>query len=249
MSKKWYNYFVSTDEGEAGGEREVAPNDAAAQVEELARATGTRPSAPGAQPAAAPPRTAAQVASRVPEPAMPPARAQGAPVSFAEIYKLASISTPLHGYTIFKIAEMLENEYLRGMAPEVKRRSVLVALDAARVKIDEIVQDAVSRDRALDAYERAQQKALDDLQSRKADENRRVQAELDRLVAEHQARIQANNDEVVREKERLYGWRLKKQEEEQRIADAIGYFLSENPITTSAAGPAPPSTPPAARDK
>ena len=65
---------------------------------------------------------------------------------------------------------------------------------------------------------------------------------MDRIVAEHRARIQANNDEVAKSKEKFYGWRLLKQQEEQRIADAVSYFVTENPITTSSQE-APPSKP------
>jgi hypothetical protein len=178
----------------------------------------------------------------LPEPKFaPPA---GAPASFDEIYNLAEIPAPEHGYTILKVAEMLENEHIRGLSPAVKRSSILVALDAAGVKVDEVIQDAVRRDRALDGYERAQQATLESLEKSKAVENREIQAELDRLTAEHQARMQSNEDQVAREKERLYGWRLKKQQEEQKIAAAVGYFVSENPITTSGPSPAPPATPP-----
>ena len=66
---------------------------------------------------------------------------------------------------------------------------------------------------------------------------------MDRLVAEHRARIQANNDEIAKEKERFYAWRLQKQQEEQKIADAVSYFVSENPITVSGAAAAPPPAP------
>ena len=59
-----------------------------------------------------------------------------------------------------------------------------------------------------------------------------IQAELDRLTEEHKARIQANKDEVAKEKERFYGWRLQKQQEEQKISDSVSYFVVENPITT-----------------
>ena len=54
---------------------------------------------------------------------------------------------------------------------------------------------------------------------------------MDRMVAEHRARIQANNDEFAKEKERFYSWRLQKQQEEQKIADTVSYFVTENPIT------------------
>ena len=88
------------------------------------------------------------------------------------------------------------------------------------------------RDRALDTYERVQQRAVEELETRKSKENRSIQAEIDRYVTEQRAKIQANNDEIAKEKQRFTGWRLKKQQEEKKIADAVGYFVSENPITT-----------------
>jgi hypothetical protein len=165
------------------------------------------------------------------------------PTSFDEIYHAAEITDVSHGYTILKVADMLQSEYIRSLAPTVKRSSVLLALEAAGVKLQEVIEDAVRRDRALDTYEHVQEKALHELESRKVDENSQIQAELDRIVAEHQARIQKNNDEVAKEKERFYGWRLKKQQEEQKIYDAVSYFVTENPITTSGRPPEPPGPP------
>jgi len=137
-----------------------------------------------------------------------------------------------------KIAEMLQSDRIRTLPAEVKKSSVLLALDAAGVKIEEVIEDAVKRDRALDGFERIQKKALDELESRKQQENKQIQDELDRLAEEHKARIQANNDEVAKEKERFYAWRLQKQQEEQKISDSVSYFVTENPITTGDAAAA-----------
>jgi hypothetical protein len=104
--------------------------------------------------------------------------------------------------------------------------------------VQEVLQDAIKRDRALDTYERLQEQQLASLEAAKIKENQQIQAELDRVIAEHRARMQANTDEVARERERFFGWRLKKQEEEQKIADAVSYFVTENPITTRPAAPA-----------
>ena len=129
---------------------------------------------------------------------------------------------------------MLESEHIRNQPSDVKKSSVLVALDAAGVDIKEVIQDAVRRDRALDTYERVQQRAADELESRKTKENTDIQAQIDQFVTAQHAKIQANNDEVMREKTRFTGWRLKKQQEEKKIAEAVGYFVTENPITTGA---------------
>ena len=42
--------------------------------------------------------------------------------------------------------------------------------------------------------------------------------------------------DVEKQKEALASWRIQKQLEEQRIADCVSYFVTDNPITTAARG-------------
>jgi len=215
MTKKWYNYFVSVDEDPAGA------------------ASSSANAKPSAGPRTGPAQTVADIASSVAaEPKFTSPVSSTA--SFPEIYKAAEITEPTQGYSILKVADMLQSEHIRSMPMDVKRSSVLVALDAAGVDIKDVIQDAVRRDRALDTFERVQEKAVNDLEARKNQENGRIQAEIDKYVSEQRAKIQANNDEVTREKERFFGWRLKKQQEEKKISDAVAPFVTENPITTGA---------------
>ena len=220
MSKKWYNVFVSVGgagDRPAGTAGEAAPANAAMAVADIAASVAAEP----------------KFTTTVKNPA-----------SFAEVYDAAEIRPPGHGFTIMKVAEMLQSEHIRNLPRDVKRSSVLVALEASGEALQDVIQDAVKRDRALDTFERVQQKSVDDLEARKTQENQQIQAEMDRIVSEHQARVQANRDEVAKEKERFFAWRLKKQEEEQKISDAVSYFVVENPITTGApaAAPAPSRT-------
>jgi hypothetical protein len=173
-----------------------------------------------------------------------PPKTAGTPApsaSFNEIYDAAEIKPGPHGYTIFKIADMLQSEHIRNLPSEVKRSSVLVALEAAGVKLADVIDDAVRRDRALDTFERLQQKQVDDYEAAKSAENRKIQEEMDRLIAEYRAKIQANIEDVGKRREALNTWRFQKQIEEQKIADAVSYFVTENPITTSGRNPAPPA--------
>jgi hypothetical protein len=135
---------------------------------------------------------------------------------------------------------MLESEHIRNLPSDVKKSSVLVGLDAAGVDIKEIIQDAIRRDRALDTYERVQQRAAAELEARKNKENSDIQAQIDQYVTGQRAKIQSNNEEVAREKERFTSWRMKKQQEEKKIADTVGYFVTENPITTGDVNAPPP---------
>lgn len=215
MSKKWYNYFVSVDE--AGG---ATP------------AGGSFPRTTSASSKSAA-QSVAEIASTIaPEPKFTTPVSD--PTSFDEIYKAAEIPPAPQGYSILKVAHMLESEHIRNLPSDVKKSSVLVALDAAGADIKDVIQDAVRRDRALDTYERVQQRAVAELESKKSQENAQLQAQIDKYLTEQRAKIQSNNDEIAREKERFAGWRLKKQQEEKKIADTVGYFVSENPITTGA---------------
>jgi hypothetical protein len=219
MSKKWYNYIVSVDDASDAQQGTNVPN------------------APGAAKSAA--QSVAEIASSIAaEPKFTTPVSD--PTSFDEIYKAAEIPTPPQGYTILKISQMLESEHIRNLPSDVKRSSVLVGLDAAGVDIRQIIQDAIRRDRALDTYERVQQRAAEELEARKNKENSEIQAQIDQYVSGQRAKIQSNNEEVAREKERFAGWRLKKQQEEKKIADAVGYFVTENPITTGDVNAPPP---------
>jgi hypothetical protein len=206
MAKKWYSYFIVTD-------------DAAAPV---ARAD---------EPAADAPRRVSDVA---PEPAGEPTleAAAAGPVDLTTVYESAKIEPPPHGYSVLKVAEMLESEHIRSLPPDVKRKSVLVALDAAGVKVDDIVQDAVRRDRALDTFERVLEKHVAELRAQTEAANREIEQEIARRVAELRARVDENRRKVEQEEREFHAWRTRKQQEEETIARAVGYFVSENPITT-----------------
>jgi Asp-tRNA(Asn)/Glu-tRNA(Gln) amidotransferase A subunit family amidase len=206
MGKPWYSFFVVREEGADG---QSADAEARAQA----------------------PRRVADV---VPEAEPSFTTPVASPTALEDIYRSAQIAVAAHGYTVLKIADMLQSEHIRSLPSEVKRKSILVALDAAGVTVSEIVEDAVRRDRALDTYERVLQKNLEELRAQKDAENAELEEEIARRQAELRARIESNNQEVSREVESLRAWQVRKQNEEQRIAEAVSHFVSENPVTTTA---------------
>jgi hypothetical protein len=225
MAKKWYELFVSV---------EPASQSAASGESNTGAASSAEDSASAAQ-------TVAEIASSIgPEPSF--TAAQG-PVSFDEIYKAADISAPPHGYTITKVADMLQSEHIRNLPSEVKRSSILLALEAAGVKLKEVIEDAVRRDRALDTYERVLQKSVEELEATKKEENHHIEAELERIMVEHRTRLQANNDALALEKEKFFSWRIQKQQEEKKIADAVSHFVSENPVSVGGSATSAPAKP------
>lgn len=220
MPKKWYNYIVSVDDP-VGAE----PSPPNAKGTPVATKSAAQSVAEIASSMAAEPKFTTPVSD---------------PTCFDEIYKAAEIPPAPQGYSILKISQMLESERIRNLPSDVKRSSVLVALDAAGIDVKDVIQDAIRRDRALDTYERVQQRAAEELEARKTKENSEIQAQIDKYVTEQRAKMQSNNEAISREKERFTGWRLKKQQEEKKIAEAVGYFTSENPITTGDVNAPPP---------
>lgn len=216
MSKKWYNYFISLESEEAQKESAKEEMDAP-------------PSSPE------PPHQVSELIEHEPEPhiAQPIETEGGEPVDFHAIYDAVGIKSPAGNFDVYKVEQMLNSDHLKEMTRSVKKNAVLVAVEAAGVSIDDVVKDAVQRDRALDAYETVEEKSVQQLEKQKSEENMAIQEEIDRFLQEKRAIIEANNQAVRNAKERFRDWQLRKQEEEQRIFDVVNYFLSPNPITTS----------------
>jgi hypothetical protein len=51
-------------------------------------------------------------------------------LSYEDIYRAAGILTADSGYGIHKVVDMLNSDRIRNLSPEIKRASVLMALDA-----------------------------------------------------------------------------------------------------------------------
>lgn len=159
---------------------------------------------------------------------------------FDEIYRAAGIKGPRLGYTIEKVIEMLQSEHIKNLPSDAKRSSLLMALDAAGVQVDEVLHDATLRQHALTSHETVQLKRLEGYEARKAQENAAIQEEAERVAAEYAARISRNLDELAQERDSFRKWQAKKQNEAQRIVAAVSLCFSQG------AAPASSSPKPAA---
>jgi hypothetical protein len=135
-------------------------------------------------------------------------------LSYEDIYHAAGILTPRSGYGVHKVVDMLNSDRIRELSKDIKRASVLMALDAAGTSPDELLKDATHRQQALNSYEAGQQKQLEEFEARKAQENTKIQAELE---------------------EALRNWQMAKQHETQRISEVIE--LCAKPAPTPLAEP------------
>ena len=164
--------------------------------------------------------------SRVEElPENMPAPPKTAP--FEQIYLSAGNRLPQIPYGILKVREMADSPHLAGMSPDAKRGALLMALEAAGAQTEDLLQDAVARQRVLTEYEEKQQERLHDFESAKTEANRVIQGELDRLTSQYMTRIQANLDEIAQQQDHVHAWQKRKQQECQRIADTASLLLPQ----------------------
>jgi hypothetical protein len=162
---------------------------------------------------------------RLAEQAPKPARTGrlGEYVSFDEIYSSTPAAEPEGEYSIVKVAAMLKSNHLAGMSMDTKRAALMMALEAAGVEVKDILQDAMLRQRALNDYEETQQKILREFECAKNEENRQIQAELDKVTASYMARVQNNVDEMGQQQDAFRAWQKTKQQESAAIAEATTY--------------------------
>jgi hypothetical protein len=184
---------------------------------------------PGAAPEPAQDPTLSKVAALATTSPRDPAKY----AAFDQVYASAAIKAPKVAYGILKVAEMVNSSHLTGLSPEARRCSLLMALEAAGAEIEDLLQDAVVRQKALNDYEHAQQHRLKEFEAIKLEENSKIQAELERFTGQYLSRIQANLDEVAREQDSFHSWQREKHQESQRITEAATFCVPQGSLANS----------------
>lgn len=166
------------------------------------------------------------------------------PVGIDQVYAASKIGKPAHGFTLEKIAGMLADPRLAALDPQARAGAIAVVLEAQGVKIEEVVQDAATRDAALDKFEAFLTDKLVSLQVEVDEDRRRMEAEIERLIQKKQEELARLSERVENKERELARFRRVKREEERRLFEVVRAFTAENPITVTpvADGAAPPPT-------
>lgn len=190
---------------------------------------GGKPPAPPAEPLDLPPELA--------EPLPAPVRSElpADVTDFTGVYDEAGIALPAHGYGIEKVIEMLQGRRLQPLAREVKATAVMAALDAAGVPMQDVVDDAVARDRALDAFEAGKQAELRELQKRSEARIQQIKQEIDAFLKQKSDEMEALKRAADQAAQSFAQLQARKRREEERLHEAVSHFVepTANPITTS----------------
>jgi hypothetical protein len=167
---------------------------------------------------------------------------------FEAVFKAAGINAPAHGYSAYKVLEILSSPEFANLDSKAKAGALAGFLKmnpTGPVPIADVVQDAVRRDQALDKFEdflRTKLKARTDEIEK---QNRDLQAEIDALALRNRERMDSNRKTLAAEEERFVRWQVTKRIEERKLFDAVAPFVETNPISTGSGGDKHTSRPPA----
>jgi hypothetical protein len=167
----------------------------------------------------------------------------------ATVYKEAGIESPLHGYGVDKLTDMLSSPHLASATREVRATAAQVALEAARVPLRDIIDDALLRSKALAAFEA--DKAFD-LQASQMRAERRAQVlrdQVDVFRRQKNAEIDELKRTIDAADQSLAQLRARKRREQERLHRIVTHFVEPRPAVAApppiAARPAAPFPPPA----
>lgn len=158
------------------------------------------------------------------KPAMP------APPPFEQICQSATVKPPKLAYGIQKVAEMSNSPHLAGMSPALKRKALLMALEASGTDVGQVLNDMVTRQRALKEYEESYLDKVNQFEAAQTEQNRLQKVELDRITGQFKARIQVSLDEVERWHDGFREWQKSKQQELQRLNDAAALCVPHEAV-------------------
>jgi len=148
------------------------------------------------------------------------------------VYREAAVHPPPHGYGVDRVGEMLETKRFGSLDRDTKRKAILAALDAASVSIRDVIQDAVLRDEALEAFESVKQREVEELRVRTEGRIQTIQQELETVLRDSNAeleRLKRGTEESARS---FAQFQERKRGEESRLRQLLGHFVrdEENPI-------------------
>lgn len=195
------------------------------------------------RPAAAPmtqnstaPRTGPRVADLVageptPKFKSPAAAGNLAEQPFEAIYRDAGLSdSPC---SVDDLAKLLENPAVANQPLNVKVIAVNLALTAKGVSHEVPIADAARRDRALDAYQSMLDERARTTEQRNSAQVQQLAQEVEEFLKRKQAEMDALRAEISEVKRQALEFSVRREAEEQRLANLISPFLAgqPNPVT------------------
>ncbi len=164
----------------------------------------------------------------------PAAAGQAGGPSFEEVFRAAGIQAPAHGFSAYKVLEIVSSPDLAALDAKSKAQALAAFLrmnPSGPVPIRDVISDAVRRDQALDKFEDFLRQKLNEKAAKAEQESARLQAEIDALLQQKRDAQEKGKLALEEETRRFTEWQARKRIEERKLYDAVAPFIEENPIS------------------
>jgi hypothetical protein len=148
-------------------------------------------------------------------------------VPFDQLFAAAGIPTPAHGWSVDKLAQFLASEPCKSLDRPQAQVALLAALASEKVPVEDLVKDAMARDKAIDAYgARIFEKRQSRRQARSSEKTG-----LQNQIAALQSRLARLDEDAAVEDQLWREWWQRKLACEKQMAAAINYLLKDPVVT------------------
>lgn len=177
------------------------------------------------------PNTVAEIAESEPTPEFELSGDDMSGKNFADIYSEAGVDES--AFTVDKLNELLQDATLKDQPMSTKALVVKMALKAQNVTPDVPVNDAVKRDRALDAYQKMLNDRAQQTEANNSQMIQQINEEVKQYLEQKNAEMDALRTETAEMKRQAEAFASRRVAEEQRLAEIIVPLLEgqPNPVT------------------
>jgi hypothetical protein len=149
-------------------------------------------------------------------------------IPFEKIFESAGVAPGSHGWTIERLRQLLQTDAFKKLGREAAQEQLIGMLSAEQVSPEDMVKDAVARDKALDAFEGFARKKMED---REAARERKM-AEVESRIQELRKESENLKAQAKAEEEKWKDWRRRKRQQEHDLAWTVGFLIDRPVITT-----------------
>lgn len=151
--------------------------------------------------------------------------------NFDDIYHEAGILKSKA--SVDELLELMQSPTVANQPLSVKVIAVNLALTAKGAKVDDYIADAVRKDQALDAYQLMLNERTNKIEEKTKADIERIQKEVEEYLKKKQQEMEKLRSEAAEAGRQAVEFSIRRQVEEQRLADAISPFLEGKPNPVS----------------
>ncbi len=148
-------------------------------------------------------------------------------IEFEKIFETMKVPVSSHGWSAKSVATYLQSKEMATLSRQEAKQVLLRVLQENKVPLEDILTDAVNRDKALDAYEEFVYKKL--LERRVLRE--KDIAALEKEIAACEERIRQAKKQQKQDEAEYQEWLQRKIAEEEQLVKAVSMITNESTIS------------------